>query len=511
MRPGIELRESDETLETQTRKDESGKRTVNHRNHVSNGQTHENGAVNRQESSSTEDDRATNEAVRNANGVGKRRDQRTVGVIGLGFAGLTLGAVLGDVGYSVFGAEVDEARLRLLQTGKPHLHEKGLVAILRKCFSAGTFSVGSRLDRACDVYIVAVGTPIGDDGNPDLTYIRAAAHGVGPLINRGNLVLIRSTVPVGTTRSLIKPILESESGLRCGEDFALAFAPERTVEGNAIEELRTLPQVIGGYDRRSVEMARFFFEPVTKNIAAAKSLEAAEMIKLVNNSFRDLSFAFANELAAICDLWNLDAFDVVRSANAGYPRNPIPLPSPGVGGPCLTKDPILFAAAGKERGYMPRLPHAGRAVNDIAVERIGEKVLRFCRRNAVEAVGAKAFIVGFAFKGHPETSDLRNSPTLDLLPILREAGFELFGYDPVVPDEDLETCGITPVGLTEGFSSARLVLVMNNHKSYTGLALCELLPRMEAPAMFFDGWDLFDRRQIEDVKGVEYAGISGSF
>ncbi|MEM6337562.1 MAG: nucleotide sugar dehydrogenase, partial [Bacteroidota bacterium] len=434
----------------------------------------------------------------------------SVGVIGLGFVGLTLAVSLSEVGYLVHGIDVNAQIAERIADGEPHFHEVGLVPLLKHHLKGERFHVHTELPAGVDVYIVAVGTPIGPDGRPILRSVQAAARSIGAQLKRGDLVLLRSTVPVGTTRNEVLPILEAESGLKGGRDFQLAFAPERTVEGDALNELRTLPQIVGGLTPHCKEVATQFFSKLAPNIVGVDSLESAEMAKLINNSFRDLSFAFANEFAMICDLWDIDAVRVIRAANTGYPRNRIPLPSPGVGGFCLTKDPIIFAWAGRDKGYEPKLPVDGRAVNEAIVDRVGEKVTRHFKRLGEKTEGKKVFVVGFAFKGRPETSDIRHSTTLDLLPALKDAGFDLYGYDPVVSADDVATTGVTPQELEAGFQDADAVIVMNNHPSYAKWDLPHLLGLTRTPALFFDGWHMFERADVERITGITYEGLSGA-
>ncbi len=434
----------------------------------------------------------------------------TVGVVGLGFVGLTLAVSLSEAGYRVHGIEADADVARRITGGQAHFFEVGLDPLLKHQLGNRRFSVHSALPAGLDIYVVAVGTPIGPNGRPILTHVQNASRAIGKRLKRGDLVVLRSTVPVGTTRREVAPILEEESGLTCGKDFQLAFAPERTVEGNALKELRSLPQIIGGFDGRSTEVAAQFFGRLASNIVRVESLEAAEMVKLVNNTFRDVSFAFANELAIICDHWNLDAVKIIESANRGYPRNPIPLPSPGVGGFCLTKDPVIYTWAGRDKGYEPRLPINGRDINELMVRRVADKVLYFFQEHGRALKDGKVFIIGFAFKGQPETSDVRHSTTVDLLTHLAGKGLSVDAYDPVVPLEDLESLGVRSVSLEDGFNGADAVLVMNNHRSYSNLDLFSLLPTTRRPALFFDGWHLFDRVDVERIEGITYAGLSGA-
>ena len=434
----------------------------------------------------------------------------SVGVIGLGFVGLTLAVSLAEVGFEVHGVDTNADVVARVTEGAPHFHEVGLEPLLKHHLAQERLHVHTELPDDIDIYIVSVGTPLDAEGKPGMGYVRQAAEAIGPKLKREDLVLLRSTVPVGTTQHEVKPILEETSGLQCGKDFYLAFAPERTVEGNALSELRTLPQIVGGYDDRSTDVAAQFFGKLASNIVRVGSLEAAEMVKLINNTFRDLSFAFANELAVLCDHWDLDAVNVIRAANTGYPRNPVPLPSPGVGGFCLTKDPLIYAYSGLQKGYEPKLPVYGRQINAAMTDRVADKVLRFLETQGKATGDAKLFLLGFAFKGQPETSDVRFSPTLDLLPLLNHSGIQLFGHDPVVSREVIAEQGVTPAELEEGFAGADAVILMNNHASYANLDLYDLLPRMRRPSLFLDGWHTFARHDVEQVEGVTYEGISGA-
>ena len=187
---------------------------------------------------------------------------------------------------------------------------------------------------------------------------------------KGDHVMIRSTVPVGTTRNFIIPKLNNLSKLKAGKDFYVSFVPERVVEGNALRELRSLPQIVGGLTSACLNRASKFWSTITPTIIRTSSLEASELVKLANNSFRDLSFAFANELAFVAGKFNLNAFDLIKAANNGYPRNKIPSPSPGVGGYCLTKDPILFSSSISRKKNDVMLSKVGRVVNERATKSV---------------------------------------------------------------------------------------------------------------------------------------------
>jgi UDP-N-acetyl-D-mannosaminuronic acid dehydrogenase len=236
-----------------------------------------------------------------------------------------------------------------------------------------------------------------------------------------------------------------------------------------------------------------------------KSLEEAELVKLINNSSRDLSFAFANEVAVICEKYNQDAVRVIEAANLGYPRNPVALPSPGVGGSCLKKDPHFLSSLCPSDS--PDLASIGRQVNEMMPKRVAKRLIGALTEMGKTAASARVFILGFAFKGEPETTDLRDSPTLELLEQLRGQFGQITGFDPLVPRHELEARGVTWCSVEEGFANADAVLFMNNHRDYARLNVYGLSRTMKLPGVIFDGWHVFNPDEIEKMQGVRYMGL----
>lgn len=431
---------------------------------------------------------------------------RHVAIVGLGYVGLTLAVTLAEAGFQISGVEANSAIRDSLLEGRPHFHEVGLDPLFTHHLGK-KLTIGDSPPQAAEIYILSVATPIGTDQKPNLDELQQAAQQVGSVLSYGDLVVLRSTCPVGSCRNVVLPILEKTSGTRCGRDFYLAFAPERTVEGRALKELRTLPQVIGGFDQNSIDMAASLFRELTPSIITVPSLEAAEMIKLVNNSFRDLKFAFANELAMICERFNLDTTEIVLAANEGYPRDPVPVPGPGVGGPCLKKDPYIFAAAAREAGVELPLSIQGRKINEAMPARVVNSVLRQMEKVGIESPKGKVFLIGFAFKGEPETSDMRDSATLEVLNLLRPITGEIRGYDPVIPSTEIEKLGIKAYPLEEGFQGIDCAIIMNNHRSYQQLDLYSCLARMNRPAIFCDCWHIFPASYVKQMEDVTYVGL----
>lgn len=441
------------------------------------------------------------ELWRNQNAI-----HRHVAVVGMGFVGLTLAVTLAEAGFQVSGVEESEHVRESLLAGNPHFHELGLESLFRHHLG-NTLGVVDQPPREAEIYIITVGTPIGQNLMPDLADLRRTTCQVGDVLSYSDLVVLRSTCPVGTCRQEVLPLLEKASGMRCGRDFYLAFAPERTVEGKALSELRSLPQVIGGFDQNAVDMAVSLFREVTPSIVTVSSLEAAEMVKLVNNSFRDVRFAFANELAMICERYNLNTAELVRAANEGYPRDQVPVPSPGVGGTCLTKDPYIFADAARRAGIEHPLVLQSRKINEAMPPLVVKKILGHLEQLNKPPGRSKFFLIGFAFKGEPETSDMRGSTTLDVLELLRPAAKEIWGYDPVIPPNEIEALGVRASGIEEGFDGADCVVVLNNHRSYAQIDIYACLARMNRPAIYCDCWHVFSPEDVRQIQGVTYLGL----
>jgi len=268
--------------------------------------------------------------------------------MGLGYVGFTLALVLADVGYNVIGIDKDKKKIEKLKSGQAPMYEPQIEYFLNSAISTGRISFSENIPAITEksVYMICVGTPIDEQTlQPFLENLKSVAVEIGKHIKKGELVILRSTVPVGTTRNFVRKIIEQESNLKTPSEFFLAFAPERTLQGAALKELRQLSQIIGGIDSESVEKAASIFNNVTRTIVKVSSLEAAEVVKLLDNTYRDITIAIGNLCGKMCSSLNLDAREVIGAANYGYSRNKILFPGAGVGGGCLVKDPYLLISS----------------------------------------------------------------------------------------------------------------------------------------------------------------------
>ncbi len=437
---------------------------------------------------------------------------RHIVVLGMGYVGLTLALALADVGFGVTGVDVDVDRIADLNAGVSHVHELGLPDLLRSHGGERLAFLPSVPDGG-DVFVIAVGTPIakGPDGAlPDLTYLELAAEAVGRKLGPGGLVVLRSTVPIGTTRTVVVPILERASGLRAATDFHVAFAPERTSEGLALHELRSLPQLIGGMNDDSTEATAALFRELTPTLVRMESLEAAELAKLVNNSFRDLVFSFSNQVTQIAAPFGFDVVEAIRAANRGYPRDPVPLPSPGVGGPCLTKDPYILASSAARSNIDVTLFEQGRTVNESMEGFVVDSLLKHIDMHRPSRHEVKVIACGLSFKGHPETGDVRDSTGVGIARRLTQHVGCVLGHDPVASPAQIAAFGIEPCDFDEAIEGADVVLFLNNHLWYQRLDVSGVIGRMAKPAILFDGWHLFRPEDVVRTGPAVYAGLGFS-
>ena len=429
-----------------------------------------------------------------------------VGILGLGYVGLTLGTVLADAGANVIGVEKRAEVVDLTNRGIPHFSEVGLGDALTRVTSGGRLIAAQQFDKnvTCDTYIITVGTPLSSEGKIRLDMIEAATHQVAENMSNGALVILRSTVKVETTRKVVAPILEAS-----GKRFAIAMCPERTLEGRALQELRELPQIIGGEDAAASDRAAAVFQRLTSTIVKVSSPEVAEIVKLVDNTFRDVQFAFANEVARLCDAFGVNAHEVITSGKLGYSRTNVSLPGL-VGGPCLEKDPHILLQSAQARGLHLEITSAGRKVNERQPsETVGFIANEILRRKLPSPLRLR--VLGMAFKGIPATDDLRGSMSIKVLDALKKALPEAeFGiFDPVIspsalansfPDEEVFT------RFGDAVSGASVLVIANNHPALGAVSPRTINEFIGPGGFVFDYWNHFSHLPTSEL-GESYFAV----
>lgn len=408
-------------------------------------------------------------------------DEIAVAVVGMGYVGMTLAAVLATAGFRVYGVETNPAVVEAINAGHMHLFEPGVEDALAAHIGQN-WTVAGDLPERPDVAVICVGTPLAGD-RPNLDYLRAATAALADRVDAETLVVVRSTVPVGTTRTLVRDVLaERHPGIR------VAHCPERTIQGQALREIRELPQVIGPVDDGAREAAEAFMGRFVSCIVPVSSSDASELVKLVNNAHTDVIYGFGNEVAMVAGELGLDPLEVIRAANVDYPRPD--LAKPGfVGGGCLTKDPYILIASLAD--HDAPIVAAARRLNEAMPIAAAEGVLGLMQRAGVDPRGARVLVCGFAYKGSPPTDDTRGTAATEVCAILGNAGATVVGHDFLVPPQTVRAMGAEPVSLAEGFRDASAVVVLIDHPDYKSMDLQTLLASARQPVVLYDAWRLF--------------------
>lgn len=417
-------------------------------------------------------------------------------IIGLGFVGLTLAIKMAEKDFNVIGIEKNKEILRYLKKKQSHFFEPNINNRISKIIKNNKFKFFNKIPKksSFSVYIITAGTPVSKNKRFESKDIKKISLIISKFIKNGDLVILRSTVRVGTTRQIVLPILKKSNKF-----FDLAYCPERTQEGNALNELKILPQIIGGINNLSKQRSKKIFEKITKNILFTSKLETAELIKILDNTYRDVSFAFANEVSLICNSLNINSSEVINLGKFKYPRTNIPNPGP-VGGPCLAKDTYILKESLKKNKFLPLISMSARSVN----ENLLYKVYEYLDKNFFinkKNIRLKISLLGFAFKGDPETSDLRGSISIDFFKILRDKikkNIKIYGYDPLVKKEDLKDYKFFLVkDIKEAFVNANLVIILNNNKKFKNLNIKYYTSLMAKNSMIYDFWNLFPLNYIK--------------
>ncbi|MGW5051332.1 nucleotide sugar dehydrogenase [Actinokineospora sp. NPDC004072] len=438
--------------------------------------------------------------------------QPRVGVIGFGYVGSCLAATLADLGYDVVGVDTDPRLVEDLARGHFRIKETGLTEMVFRNIEAGRLRVTADSSALADVDVVliSVGTPVREDGSLDDVQLRGACRALRRHLRPGQVVVLKSTVPPGTTRGVVLPELE-KSGLRAGVDFALGFTPERLAEGTALKELRVFPIVVGGYGEDSVQdIAGFWQRALGVEVIPCDSLEAAEIVKLASNWWIDHNIALANELAKFSALFGVDVLDVIAGANSipkGTGNVNILLPSVGVGGSCLTKDPWMVWNTARRYGVDIRTVPADREVNAGMPEYTARLAVDELRRQGKDPARCTIAVLGLAFKN--DTGDLRATPTRDAVRALARTGATVRVHDPLVDPEKIEpTFGIAPSAtVEETVRGADCVAVLALHREFADVDLAAL--PVAPGCVVLDGRAYYSRERIAALTeaGLVYRGI----
>ncbi len=399
-------------------------------------------------------------------------------IIGLGYIGLPTASTFAARGIKVTGVDNNPDVIKSLKDGKVHIFEPGLGELAQNALRSGLLSVTSRPVEA-DAFIIAVPTPFYGEKKADLSYVHSAAEAIAPVLKRGNLVVLESTSPPLTTRDHVLPILE-KSGLKAGVDFMLAYSPERVLPGQILKELVENARVIGGIDRASAEAGRDLYQIFVKGEIILTDATTAEMVKLMENTYRDINIAIANEFSRLADRFGVDAWEAIQIANR-HPRVKILNPGPGVGGHCISVDPWFLVEAAPD--ISPLIFNA-RKVNDGQPE----FVLNMLQKRLGGLSGKTVAVLGLAFKA--DVDDLRESPAVEVAYKCHQAGATVLAFEPFKPDFKHDGILMTAT-LAAAVEKADAILLLVNHSQFRSIDAADL-KNLTSARMVFDtvnGWD----------------------
>lgn len=356
---------------------------------------------------------------------------KEIAVLGLGYIGLPTASILATNGFSVHGVDISPTVVEIINKGGIHIEEPGLKTLVQAAVNSGNLKAYTQPQMA-DVYILAVPTPITEDKRADLSYVEAAAKSILHLLKPGDLVILESTSPPGTTVDFLCPIL-AESGLNIGTDLYVAHCPERVLPGKIIKELIQNIRVIGGVNEQSARKAKEIYTRFVEGDIHLTDATTAEMVKIMENTYRDVNIALANELARIAPQLKINAWEVIRFSNL-HPRVNIHTPGPGVGGHCISVDPWFIVEKFPD---LAQLIYRSRQINDFMPEYTYKMVL-----DAVKDI-PKPKITMFGLTYKPDVDDIREAPALKILELMEQnPDLEVAVYDPHVKHADCELLGL---------------------------------------------------------------------
>ena len=401
----------------------------------------------------------------------------------MGYIGLPTATMFSCSGHKVIGVDVNEKVVNNINKGKIIIEEPNLEELVEDVVKKGNL-IASISPKESDVFIISVPTPIKDDKTSDMSYVISATKSIVKYLKEGNIVVLESTSPVGTTEEVVKPIIE-ESGLKVGRDIMLGYCPERVIPGKIIYELKNNDRVIGGIDKKSAEEIRKIYKTIVDGNIYLTDCKTAELCKLMENTYRDVNIALSNELLLICDKLNINVWEVIEYSNK-HPRVNLHTPGPGVGGHCLAVDPWFIIEKEPE---LSNIIKSSRLLNDSMPEYVYNKIDKILQKDKSK----KITILGITYKAN--TDDMRESPIIKLIDKLLKNNYNVKVFDPYIKDFQINCQSIL-----EACKDSDLLILGVNHDYFKNLPLDEIKTTMK-------GNLILDTRNFLDKEEVEKSGF----
>jgi len=427
------------------------------------------------------------------------RRNLSLAVVGSGYVGLPTAALFADAGFQVVAIDVKPVLVKCVNRGVSPLKEPGLNKLIARNVDAGRLKATLSYEAIAqsDAVIISVQTPLNKNRKPNLSYLMKALKKIGKYLKKNTIIVVSSTVPPGTMSERVKPTLEALTGMRAEADFYLAYVPERIAPGNALKEFVESPRLVGGIGPKSTKIASELFKSVCKTVIETDA-STAEVAKLAENTYRDINIAYANQLAIICEKLNVDVMEVIRLANT-HPRVNIHFPGPGVGGPCLPKDPYFLTCMSKLP--RPNIIMTARKINDYMPNHIIKITLKALEKTGKNIKTAKIAVLGTAYKGNVD--DPRLSPARPIIKTLLNLGLKTVAYDPKCE----ESFGAEKAeSLNDAIKKADCILILTDHKEFEHLKLSEIRQYMNPNPIIIDARRIIDKEEAIKL-GFEYYGL----
>lgn len=426
-----------------------------------------------------------------------------IAIFGLGHIGLPTAALFAKNGFKVVGIDINQNIVDKINRGVSPIMEPGLDELVNEVVASGNLKAtneASAVLKDSNVMIVIVPTPVDENKCSDLSAVISACKMISVSLKKGDLVIIESTIPPGTCVNLVIPLLE-ESGLKSGKDFKLAYTPERALPHNTLYEMTHNARVIGGIDSQSSKKAVFLYEKITEGeVITVKDLITAEMVKLMENTYRDTNIALANEMAIICESMGIDAIDAIKAANF-HPRVDIHTPGPGVGGHCLSIDPYFIVEIAEERGNNARLIKTARDINEYMPRHVAIIIEKALREVNKKLNNSTIGVLGVAYKAN--VADARETPAEPLIKALSSEGARVMAHDPHVSSQMIKIMGAQPVSFEKALKCDCVVLI-TDHKEYYNIT-----PEMIEKSVFVCTRPILDPEKFKN-QGVIFKGVGRS-
>ncbi len=399
--------------------------------------------------------------------------QAKIGIVGIGYVGLPLAVVFAEAGFTVTGIDPLEEKVNLINQGKSYILDVDTNAV-EKLVNAGRLSAATDYSvlKDVDAVSICVPTPLRKTGDPDLSFIVSACESLAPYVHPGMVVILESSTYPGTTREMVVPTLAEKSGLKVGEELFIAFSPERVDPGRQDWTTINTPKVVGGLTAACGEVATAWYTQALDTVVSVSSAEVAEMAKLLENTFRMINIGMVNELAIMCDRLDIDVWEVIDAAATkpfGFMKF---VPGPGLGGHCIPIDPLYLSWKLKSLNYTARFIELASEINTNMPRYTVSKIQDALNEHGKALKGNRVLVLGAAYK--PDIDDIRESPALDVIHLLRQKGADVQYHDPFIPNINHEHFQMQSVpDLMKAVSEADCVAIITNHKQYDYAAILE--------------------------------------